>query len=855
MKRIAYFLLILVSINFDAYASSSVYPKDFDEFFSLYNENKMDSAASFLLNIEKELAKTEFKFQAEKYIQAMYLLSNLYSKQNKIRESEDVLNRAESKMHQHGLGESPLMRYLFLNRGLLLSLIGDTNDAKINLLQAKSLFEKENDCNTIEYLSCIYNIGYIYNKMGYFWYSNLLLEKALKIVVDLFSIDDIPDVCKSFYISIMNAISLNYEEMGDYELSLKTRNKIIDFANINNLSDSVHGVILNILYSECKRGNYQIALKYLHTLDDSNWQYMEKEYAYENFLFPLYFLDDDRIFDLLEGYIIFTKSNLASVFLTYSESEREHFVYERGEKLNFYTNALCMKYQTKELLKQSYDISLFTKTMITNFSKYLNSYAKNNPSYNIRKKYADLIELKKVVTKKNLPNDIYLEDVEKIKVLEREIAFSIKDYKEIFDDSKLKWENIRNSLAEGEAAIEFNIFSELLTENRAIIPYLGALIIRSDSDSPNFVKLCKQSDLNAILRKGNKSDSQQIDELYNIANDKLYNCIFKPIERYLTGCKTVYFSPVGKLHKINMQAISNNRERLMDRYNFIEISSTAKLLEREKETYTNKISSAFVVGGVDYNEDLEEMVLEANKYSDCSSNSDLATRSGYRGMWDNIPGTLYETESIDSLLHNHKLESVFLKGKNANEESIKHLDGHSPDIIHIATHGFFYEKKEESSTHFFDKTKSYTGKGFPMKYSGLLFAGANNAWTGITLPNHIEDGVLTAEEISQMDLANTKLVVLSACDTGLGEIENVDGVYGLQRGFKMAGVETIVMSLWKISDDATKILMIEFYKNLMSGKTKHQSLKDAQKHLRQVENGKYDKPEYWASFIMLDGLN
>ena len=98
------------------------------------------------------------------------------------------------------------------------------------------------------------------------------------------------------------------------------------------------------------------------------------------------------------------------------------------------------------------------------------------------------------------------------------------------------------------------------------------------------------------------------------------------------------------------------------------------------------------------------------------------------------------------------------------------------------------------------------------------------------------------------------MVVLSACETGLGDI-NSNGIYGLQRGFKKAGVKTILMSLDKVDDEATKILMVEFYRNLMSGKSKHQSLKDAQKHLRQVENGKYDKPEYWSSFILLDGLN
>ena len=858
MKLFALFLLSLLSINIDANNCSLKVQDDFAEYYSLYYASKYDAAASILLNIEKKMINPKSVFQAEKYVRAMYLLSDLYAKQNMIKQSEEVIVRAEGTMNLHGMGQSPLMRYLLLGRGLLFLLIGDTNDAKQKLLEAKELFEKENNCKTVEYISCLYNLGYIYHKTDMFWFSNILFNKTLEIVDDICPIanNDTPEVCKLFYINIKNGIAQNYDEMGDYEQSLNIRNDIINFAQKNQLLESAGSVILNLIYTETKRGNYNIALEYLYILNDFNWDYMTKDVAYENFFIPLYFLNDkQRVLDLLKQYIVFTKENLMSIFLTYSESERENFVYEKGERLNFCTNALCLKYQTNELAKMSYDNSLFTKTMMASFSKFLNNYAKNSPSECIRKKYQNLVDIKKEITKKNLPNDAYVQNVEKIKVLEREIVSSIGNYKDIFDDSQLSWESIKKCLKEREVAIEFNLFSELVTENRSIVPYYGALIVSPDKDYPIFVKLCEQKDFNALLRRGNKTESQLINELYDLTNDKLYNYIFKPIEKYLKDCKTVFFSPVGKLNKINLQAVAGNGERLMDRYNMIEVSSTAKLLERQKGKMIQDYSNAYVVGGVDYNESIEEMVLEANKYADYTPHFDLATRSSYRGIWDNIPGTLYEAESIDSLLHVHNIESVMLKNNSANEESFKQLDGNSPEIIHVATHGFFYEKKGESSSHFFDNIKSYTGKGFPMKYSGLLFAGANNVWTGKVLPEQIEDGILTAEEISQLDLTNTKLAVLSACDTGLGEIDNVDGVYGLQRGLKMAGVETMLMSLWKIPDDATSLLMVEFYKNLLKGKSMHQSLADAQKYLRQVENGKYDKPEYWASFIMLDGLN
>ena len=109
-------------------------------------------------------------------------------------------------------------------------------------------------------------------------------------------------------------------------------------------------------------------------------------------------------------------------------------------------------------------------------------------------------------------------------------------------------------------------------------------------------------------------------------------------------------------------------------------------------------------------------------------------------------------------------------------------------------------------------------------------------------------------EISQLDLRGLDLVVLSACETAQGDIYS-DGVYGLQRGFKKAGANTILMSLDKVDDEATRILMVEFYRNLANGKTKQESLKGAQRYLRVVENGKYDDPKYWASFVLLDGLN
>jgi CHAT domain-containing protein len=136
-----------------------------------------------------------------------------------------------------------------------------------------------------------------------------------------------------------------------------------------------------------------------------------------------------------------------------------------------------------------------------------------------------------------------------------------------------------------------------------------------------------------------------------------------------------------------------------------------------------------------------------------------------------------------------------------------------------------------------------------------MFSNGQRAWLygKKDIPQDIEDGILLASEISLLDLQSVDLVTLSACQTGLGDISD-DGVLGLQRGFKRAGVNSLLMTLWPVEDSATKIFMKQFYNNLFTGYSKQQSLQTAQKYLREYNNGYYNEPKYWAAFILLDGI-
>jgi CHAT domain-containing protein len=200
-------------------------------------------------------------------------------------------------------------------------------------------------------------------------------------------------------------------------------------------------------------------------------------------------------------------------------------------------------------------------------------------------------------------------------------------------------------------------------------------------------------------------------------------------------------------------------------------------------------------------------------------------------------------------------------GTDATETSVKALSGKAPSILHISTHGFYFSEKQAKKKdylHFmgFEGQNNVNEEDKALSRSGLLMAGANRSLEGEDIPMNDDDGILTAQEISLLDLRGTDLVVLSACETGRGDIMQGEGVFGLQRGFKKAGVKTILMSQWKVSDIATEMLMTEFYRNYCNGESKRESLRLAQKKVREFKDDEgnylFKDPHYWAAFIVLD---
>lgn len=432
-------------------------------------------------------------------------------------------------------------------------------------------------------------------------------------------------------------------------------------------------------------------------------------------------------------------------------------------------------------------------------------------------------------------------------VLEKDLLDGSKEYADFTRRLEIEWQDVQTALGDKEVAIEILAADEHIDEDTP--PYYAALVLRKGWDAPKFVELCGAEELQAYF------DSETgLAMMYREANSrKLYNLIWGKLAEYINEGDNVYFSPGGLLHQVNVELLQDTDGRLAnEKYNLHRVSSTRELcFEKPKIAH----SEAVLYGGLRY--DLDSTTMIAQSRAVRPEEEHYALRGlqldSLRGKLNYLSASKTEVEKISKQMNQHGIKTTLYVEQVGNEESFKALSGKKTPIIHLATHGFFFKNEEAKVKPFFRMMSMDQERPRPdnsLRRSGLAFAGAQKAWDGEKIPKGIDDGVMLAQEIASMDLAGTDLVVLSACETGLGEI-NSEGVFGLQRAFKKAGVQTLVMSLWKVHDEATALFMRTFYDNLLSGKSKRDSFAAAQMALRKHRDYGKD-PAYWAAFVMLD---
>lgn len=580
-------------------------------------------------------------------------------------------------------------------------------------------------------------------------------------------------------------------------------------------------------------------------------------------LFARYSLNKPVSTDLVESFISFEKKQAEELFFQMTSNERSAFwnTHSNSKDLIF---SIGVDNGYSEIL---YNYSLFYKGVLLDSDTKLGEAILKSGDQGIINKYSQLLSLKEEAIKQSSieagngigttlsllsGGDKKKEDIYSlINTLERELALYAKNSLSLLPSSDINYLDVSKTLKKNEVAVEFVDYEKIAKHNeedkREV--YYCALVLKPGGKAPLIIPLCSKKELNSCILAGEKAYDPS-----NYVSEELYKLVWAPLEKHIKKGSSVYFSPAGSLYQVAIESITTPKGKpLSELYTLHRLSSTKQIcLNIAKREY----SAAILYGGLQYDVDGDLMVSLSREYSQRPTNQSSYKdyfRGESRSGWGYLPGTKAEIEALSDLFTRNEIQCTSYTGIYGNEESFKALSGTQTPIIHIATHGFYLKTGEIKRVSYYERmlnTDSIENEEFdPMKRSGLILSGGNMAWQGSIVSPNIEDGVLTAEEIANMHLENTDLIVLSACESGLGDLSS-DGVMGIQRAFKNAGVQTLIMSFWKVDDEATKLLMTEFYKQLLAGETKLMAFDKAKESLR--KDPRYSHPHYWAAFVMLD---
>jgi len=470
-----------------------------------------------------------------------------------------------------------------------------------------------------------------------------------------------------------------------------------------------------------------------------------------------------------------------------------------------------------EVLKEMYNFQMATKALLLSSTNKIKQAILKSGNNELIKEYTEWLDKKETLARYY---SMSKEDLQKEKIdlaasereanqLERSLSEKSKEFSQGYSNEPIGFEKIASLLTETEAVIEvirIQNFDKDFTDDSKY----AALIITKGSLLPKMVVLENGKQLETRYAKFYKNAIQQ-----KANDDYSYDQYWAQLEPLLAGKKTIYLSPDGVYNQLNVNTFKKkDSEYVLNRYDVVVIGNSKDLISIKNRKILIAKKDAFILGFPDY-----------------------------AGAAVPLPGTKVETESINKILMTTGYKTSLKLAKDASERNLKLVKG--PQLMHIATHGYFLADADLQGGDALG-VEAENAKNNPLLRSGLILAGATKDDKDVDLSSN-DNGILTAYEAMNLNLEGTDLIVLSACETGLGDVKAGEGVYGLQRAFLVAGANAMIMSLWKVDDAATQQLMTNFYTNWAKGGSKVKAFKQAQQQLAL----KYKEPYYWGAFVMM----
>ncbi len=550
---------------------------------------------------------------------------------------------------------------------------------------------------------------------------------------------------------------------------------------------------------------------------------------------------EEGVIDLEEAIDLKLK-NLNEFFYTMNREDQVVYLEEiQGEMVQYGNCLFGYSYKSPKAnlgphYEKYFDYNLMIKSLLNKNTTEFQRELALSTNEGVKSNYKTWMALK------NSLNELYRSDFtmaeqdslhSMINSLETKLRQAI-NYKQ---PEKSNFKSLKSILKPGEAIVDISWFYHSFTDTTGATQY-AALITKNNSAYPE-----------CVLMSSDKLDEQTTVQDYNDRMDKevldtiSYDLFFSKLRPSLKDISKLYISTKGDYSRINFQTLYDVKSKnyLIDQMDIVYMPDLSAL--KNQEINSNNTKEAQLFGNPDFNYDFRKKIPVKPKPKEQPL---LAKRFGLTAISD-LPGTETELNEIEKLMTLNGWKFGSYTREKASEENLRKVN--SPKILHIATHGYFLKDVETDD----DKFLGYNANAFKQLAdvrSGLILAGAAINTGDSVKVNADKDGLLTSREASLLNLSNTDVVILSACQTGLG-VETLNmGVIGLQQAFSNAGAKNLILSLWPVDDNATQLLMVKFYEYWLKDAS-NQNISSAFKKAQLDVKQKFPHPYYWGAFVLL----
>lgn len=852
-----------------------------------FTKGELDEAEKYFLKEKNVLGENKF---SPAYARLINNLSVVYQSMGKGEKVEKMLIESIDIKKQLGFTIDTSYAKTLNNLGQYYYSIGRYPEAEKYLVESLEIKKKANPEENISNVNTLINLGLMYKAIGNRDLTVKNLEEAYKISSRILAHDD------PTYALVVFNLAIAYTEYGmqekaeplitksneiqkslSGELNIGSINTLYNIAQLQ-ISTKKYNEAIKILeplepkvlaklgnahplYSKILKalgivywiqGNVRQAYKYLEeTVQLAKTLYEPTSINYANALHSFGgILKEMKEYPEAENYY----QNAFQIYLYqidkffpyYSEAEKSKFYAILKERFDmYYCYTADRRDENPELLTKMYDLHTSTKGLLLNFSKKLKKNVLRSGDKILIKKYEEWIERKEYLSKLYSMSKMDLKktgkNVEQLEKeandIEKELSKAASQNSTILDTMKVSWKDVQKKLGPDDAAIEiirFKFFNKGWSDS----VYYAAIIITSETkDKPMYVLMQNGNDMEKSFYLNYKNMIKQ-----KFPDKKSYSAYWEEIEKLIPNKKRILLSLDGIYNNINLNTLKReNGTFVLEDKDVVIIPNTNEIVKEEIRNQIEQVTyknTASLIGFPKYKLDKTSTpVLKDFDKAEVSHNEILINE---------LPGTKVELGKISEDLAKNKWQFKTLMEEEASEAKFKNLE--NSQLIHIATHGFFLSNltnAEEGREFGVDIDRAVQN---PLLRSGLLFSGASNYLNfDFTSQEKDENGILTSYEAMNLNFDNTKLIVMSACETGLGQVMNGEGVYGLQRSFQVAGAKNLIMSLWTVNDQTTQELMTGFYSKWLSGISIRTAFREAQLELK----NKYKDPYYWGAFVLV----